>query len=185
VQVIDEGDFPERLLYYLAREFSTALPAGEDYSKLPRTIIISIINFVMYDCAEFDSEFQVLEVKRHTQFSDKFEIIVFELPKLPEVVTAEDEQKLWLALFKADTEEDLEKIKTIGGPVMEQAISAYNSIVISPEFKEYERLRDKARHDEAQAIWNAERRSDERWQGVVAEKDAEIARLRAQLEGQT
>ncbi|MDR0220849.1 MAG: Rpn family recombination-promoting nuclease/putative transposase, partial [Lachnospiraceae bacterium] len=110
---------------------------------------------------------------------------VFELPKLPEVENAEDELKLWLALFKADTEEDLEKIKTIGGPVMEQAISAYNSIVVSPEFKEYERLRDKARHDEAQAIWNAERRgetrSDERWQGVVAEKDALIAELRARL----
>jgi predicted transposase/invertase (TIGR01784 family) len=64
VQVDEEGSFPERLLYYWARDFSTALPAGKDYSKLPRTIVISIINFVMYDCAEFDSEFQVLEAKR-------------------------------------------------------------------------------------------------------------------------
>jgi len=32
------------------------------------------------------------------------------LPKLPEVVDADDELKLWLALFKAETEEELQKI---------------------------------------------------------------------------
>jgi hypothetical protein len=48
-----------------------------------------------------------------------------------------------------------------------------------------ERVRSKARHDEAQAIYNAERKLNEHWQGVVAEvvaeKDAENAELRAQL----
>jgi hypothetical protein len=112
-------------------------------------------------------------------------LIFFELPKLPEVAGAEDELKLWLALFKADTEEELAKIKSLGVDVMDQAIDAYHSVVVSPEFKERERLRAKARHDEAQALHNAERRAekraDERWQGVVAEKDAEIERLRALL----
>jgi predicted transposase/invertase (TIGR01784 family) len=41
---------------------------------------------------------------------------------------------------------------------MNQAINAYREIVVSPEFHEIERLRDKARHDEAQALWNAERK---------------------------
>jgi len=65
------------------------------------------------------------------------------------------------------------------------------------EFAEWERRNAKqietrrvmASHDEAQALKNAERRGEERgeerantkWQGVVADKDAEIARLRAQL----
>jgi hypothetical protein len=52
-----------------------------------------------------------------------------------------------------------------------------------------ERLRSKARHDEAQALYHARlegaRESDEKWQNVVAEvvaeKDAENARLREQL----
>ena len=90
VQVDNEGHYRERTLFYWAREYSTALPAGEDYSKLPRTIIISIINFIQFDCAEFHSEYQVLEVKRHTPLTDKLELVFFELPKLPEVVTAED-----------------------------------------------------------------------------------------------
>jgi hypothetical protein len=108
-------------------------------------------------------------------------LIFFELPKLPEVAGTEDELKLWLALFKADTEEELARIKSLGVNVMEQAIDAYHSVVVSPEFKERERLRDKARHDEAQALHNAQMAEREKWQGVVAEKDAEIERLRALL----
>ena len=34
---------------------------------------------------------------------------------------------------------------------------AYRSITATPEFREMERLRSKARHGEAQALWNAGR----------------------------
>ena len=130
----------------------------------------------------------------------------FELPKLPKTVSAERGMELWLALFKAKTEEDLKKIEGMGVTVMNEAIVAYRHVSASPEFLEMERMRSKALHDEAQAIKNAtlsgerrgERRSEKKWKSVVAdkdaaileknaalaEKDAEIARLRAQLENQ-
>lgn len=38
---------------------------------------------------------------------------------------------------------------------MEQAINAYYTITASPEFREIERLRAKAKHDEAQALHHA------------------------------
>jgi hypothetical protein len=97
---------------------------------------------------------------------------------------------LWLALFKADTEEELEEINALEVPVMSQVIDAYYTITASSEFRERERLWEKARHDEAQALENAEKRgiklgeelgekrSDKKWQSIVAEKDAEIERLR-------
>jgi len=69
---------------------------------------------------------------------------------------------------------------------MSEALQAYRHVAVSDEFKEKERMWAKARHDEAQALYNAERKRDEHWQGViadvVAEKDAENANLRAQLE---
>jgi hypothetical protein len=37
-----------------------------------------------------------------------------------------------------------------------QAIAAYRQITVTEEFRELERLRSKARHDEAQALFNAE-----------------------------
>ena len=75
---------------------------------------------------------------------------------------------------------------------MEQAIGAYQRISVSPAFRELERMRSIARHDEASALGEAEERGREEergvWQGVVAEKDAALAskdaeneRLRAQI----
>ena len=60
--------------------------------------------------------------------------------------------KLWLALFKAETQEELDRIKALEVPIMEQAINAYNTVTVSPEFKELERLRSIARHNEASAL---------------------------------
>ena len=196
IQVENEGNFPERSLFHWARQYSLALPESEDYSKLPRTIIIAIIHFKLFPCKEFHSEYEALEVTRHTRLSDRLNLHIFELPKLPKAISAEMGLELWLALFKAKTEEDLNKIEKMGVPVMNEAIVAYRHVSSSPEFIEMERMRSKALHDEAQALRKAgldgekrgEKRSNKKWQGVVADKEttiaeqaAEIARLRAKL----
>jgi len=160
-------------MLYWAREFSTALSAGQSYSMLPRTIIISIIDFKLFDCKEFHSFFQPLEVTRHTLLSDKMGFHFFELKKLPKDVKEQDALLLWLSLFRAETEEDLEKIKGMGVPAMEQAISAYYSITASEEFREIERMREKARHDEAQALYNAEQKGIQKG---ISERNIEIAK---------
>jgi hypothetical protein len=84
-------------------------------------------------------------------------------------------------------------------PIVTQAIGAYREITVSPEFRELERLRADARHNEASALYHARQETEKsvnaKWQGVVADKDAalagkdvaladrdaEIARLRALL----
>lgn len=174
IQVANEGDYPERVMLYWAREFSTTLPAGQSYSMLPRTIIISIIDFDLFDCTEYHSFFQPLEITRHTLLSDKMGFHFFELRKLPNEVSEKDALLLWLSLFKAETEEDLERIKGMGVPTMEQAVNAYYTITASPEFREVERLREKARHDEAQALHHAK-------QEGISERNIEIARNALQM----
>ena len=47
----------------------------------------------------------------------------------------------------------------MGVQEMSEAITAYHQITVTPEFLEAERLRSKARHDEAQALYNAERKA--------------------------
>ena len=169
VQVNNEGDYQERTLFHWAREYSTSLPAGKGYSMLPRTIVISIINFPLFDCAEYHSEFQPLEVTRHTPLSDKMALHFFELPKIPADISTNSMLLLWLSLFKAETEEELTKIGALEVPVMNQAIDAYYSITASSEFREMERLRAKARHDEAQALHNAEDRGIQKGIAEVAQ----------------
>jgi len=107
------------------------------------------------------------------------------LKKLAPLSDADNGRDLWLKLFNAETEEELTKIEEMGVLFMSEAIMAYRHVAASQEFREMERVRSKARHDEAQAIYNAERKLNEHWQGVVAnvtaEKDARIAELEAQL----
>ena len=157
IQVRDEGDYTERSLYYWARDFSTALKESEAYKTLPRTVIISILAFLHFPCEEFYSEYQILEVKRHTPLTDRLCMVYYELPKLPEITDASDELKLWLTLFNAKTEEDLTKIERFGGSIMEQAIGAYRQVTATDKFKEIERLRSRARHNEASALRHAEK----------------------------
>ena len=200
IQVEDEGNYPERALYNFSRIYSSSLPAGKDYSLLPRTIIISIIDFELFDCEEVHSEFQVLEIKRHTPLTDKCGLHFFELPKMIDVeeIDPNNEKELWLALFNAETEEELEELSKNGGSVMGEAIQAYHGITAKDEFRNLELLRAKIRRDEAQALGNAARKAtvaaDKKWQGVVAEKDtalaeqaklmAEQAKLIAELQAQ-
>ncbi|MDR3295761.1 MAG: Rpn family recombination-promoting nuclease/putative transposase [Clostridiales Family XIII bacterium] len=173
VQVADEHDYAERSLYLWAREYSSALKSGGAYAELPRVVVLSIVDFPMFDAEGFHSEFRPLEVKRGTPLTDRMSLQYFELPKVPE--GADGEIGLWLALFKAKTEEDIMEIQETGVPVMEQAIGAYRAVSASAEFRELERLRELARHNEASALANAERKERAKWQDVVAGKDAALA----------
>jgi predicted transposase/invertase (TIGR01784 family) len=162
LQVRNEGDYPERILYYWAREYSSSLPTSGNYIYLPRTVVISIINFNQLDCKEFHSEFRPLEVTRHELLTDKMSLHFFELPKLPNEISPNNMLLLWLSLFKADTLEELEKIKAMEVPVMEKAINAYHSVTVSPEFRNLEKMRADARYNEAAALRNAEQKAEQK-----------------------
>ena len=75
---------------------------------------------------------------------------------------------------------------------MEEAITACRQITATPEFRELERLREKAAHNEAAALRHARMEEREAWKGVLAGKnaelagkDAEIERLRAELKAKS
>jgi len=195
IQIEDEGNYPERALFHFAKIYSAALPSGNDYSELPRTIIISIIDFELFDCKEVHSEFQLLEVKRHTPLTDKCSLHFFELPKMQEIesIDTDNEKDLWLALFNAETKEELEELSQKGGAIMGEAINAYHGITATEEFRSLEWLRAKTRRDESNALNHARKQGvkqgvkqgakqeREHWQGVVADKDAALADKDAQI----
>ena len=145
-------------------------------------MVISIIDFSLFDCAEFHSEYRALEVTRHTLLTDRFCMHYFELPKLPDDITEDSELNIWLMLFKAKTIEEFKRLEDLEVPFVEQTIEAYRRITATDEFKELERLRALARHNEASALKYAREQEREIWQVVVADKDAEIAVQKAENE---
>jgi len=108
-------------------------------------------------------------------------MLFFEVRKLPKDIDIKSELEIMLSLFRAKTEEELKQLEELEVGIVKEAIGAYREVMVSAEFRELERLRADARHNEASALANAERREREKWQGVVAEKDAENENLRKQL----
>jgi len=172
IQVAKQSYYPIRSLYYWARMFSTALKESGEYATLPPTISINILDFNQFENPDkFQWEFQFRETETHELLTDRAVIRFYELRKLPPLENIESGKELWLKLFNAKTEEDLEEIVKMEVPIMSQAIEAYRHVATTPEFKELERMRSKARHDEAQAMYDL----NMHWQEIVASKDSEIA----------
>ena len=182
VQVKNEGDYPERSLYYWARDFSSGLKQGMTYSELPQTIILNILDFSLFSCQDFHSEFRPLEVTRHDLLTDRMVLHYFELPKLPEELDTSNEQRLWLSLFKAKTIEELEQIKNTGGSMVQDAIQTYNQLSADDKFREMERTKHFAETNWQSSMVSAEKRgyqmAEEKYQSRIAELEAQIAQLK-------
>ena len=182
VQIENRGSFAERLLLYWARIYSNFLPEGGNYVDLPQTVIISILDFTLFkDSDDFHSEFRLLEVTRKIPLTDKQILHFFELPKLPGNIEKDDLLRLWLALFDANTEEDLLMLEKLEVPEVNEAITAYRNVTASQEFLELEFQREKTRLNEASALHNAREQERKLWESVIKEKDAEITENRAVL----
>jgi len=78
----------------------------------------------------------------------------------------------------------MESFKKLGVPIMSEAQQVYCHVAASDKFIQMEKMCSKTRHDEAQALNNAQREEREKLQGVTADKDAEITRLCALLLGE-
>jgi len=68
-----------------------------------------------------------------------------------------------------------------GIAAIHKAIDAYYEIIASPEFQRLERMREDARYNEAAALHHARQQEREKWQSVVADKDAENEQLRSRI----
>ena len=101
IQNTDQKAFyAKRSLYYWARDYSTALPASEHYTILPRTVHISILAFPLFEGHEgYRSEFQLLETSRHKPLTDRLMLQYFELPKLQKPLEECTMLERWLYLL--------------------------------------------------------------------------------------
>ena len=182
IQVRNEGNYCERVMMYWARICGASLPSGNDYAELPQTIIISIIDFILFDWEDVHSEFRVCEMKHHKTLSDKQVYHFFELKKLKGIdqLESSDERDMWLALFNARTEEDLKKLISIGGEIMTEAVEAYKKITATEEYKNLELMRWKRELLEAQVVYAERKRGEEaanaKWAEVVAKKNKDITK---------
>ena len=155
MQVIDEGNWPERSLAYLCRTFDQ-LEKGGDYMVVKETIHIGILNFTPQGFPEklyLDYYFYNLDTAH--KYSDKMSIRVLELNQLDRV--ADDQKKsnlyYWASFFKAKTWEEMwmlaEKDETI-----RECVFTYKELTAD----EKARMQSEAREDYYRRLNWAEKR---------------------------
>jgi predicted transposase/invertase (TIGR01784 family) len=82
MQVLNHEAFEKRVLYNMAKNYSTQLDSGEKYHLLNPVIAITITDFVMFeDLKEYISYFKLIEKREFIEYSDDIELIFIELPK--------------------------------------------------------------------------------------------------------
>ncbi|MCD8097450.1 MAG: Rpn family recombination-promoting nuclease/putative transposase [Lachnospiraceae bacterium] len=179
MQVLDKHDWPDRSLSYLCRNFDH-ISKGKWYTQVCPAIHIGFLNFTPFpgEPPEFYATYQMLNVKSHHVYSDKFRLSVVDLTHT-ELATAEDRKwhiDHWAKLFRATTWEDIKMLAQKYSDISQTAEALY-----ALNAEEDIRLQCQAREDY------------DRWhsmtENLLKEKDATIAdqaaiieELRAQVE---
>lgn len=112
MQVVNEGDWPERSLCYLCRTFDS-LNHGEDYLDVKPAMQIGILNFTLFESdPEFLSNYYFMNSNNHKIYSDKIHLTVLDLTQR-HLATKEDriyQTDLWADFFQATTWEELKML---------------------------------------------------------------------------
>lgn len=155
MQVIDEGNWPERSLAYLCRAFDQ-LDKGEDYMEVKETIHIGILDFTPQGFPQkLYLDYYFYNLNTAHKYSDKMSIRVLQLNQLDKEKNEQKESKLyyWAQLFKAETWEEMwmlaEKDETI-----RECVFTYKELSAD----EKARMQSEARDDYYRRLNGAEKR---------------------------
>ena len=127
MQVANEYNWAERSLSYLCRSYDQ-LYRGQEYEEALPVIHIGFLDFTLHPShPEFYATYQMLNVKNHLLYSDKFTLSVVNLNQI-KMATEEDKAykiDFWAAIFKAKTWEELRVMANDNEYLQEAAESLY------------------------------------------------------------
>ncbi|MGL5066202.1 MAG: Rpn family recombination-promoting nuclease/putative transposase [Sarcina sp.] len=168
IQLRNEKNMIKRTLYYWSKMYEEQLTEGRNYSILNRTVCINILNFDYLENNKFHSMFRLKDVDTDKELSDIMEIHFIEIPKLTEESEEKDMLAAWVEFLKNP---ESEKVRNLENDIKIIREAKDELVKISADKKQramYE-MRQKAIHDEANALYSA--REQGREQGIEQGKE--------------
>ena len=150
----------KRQLFYLSKLYAEDLRRGEDYSRLKKCVGISILDFNRDDSPEYHRVYR-LKDKNGKEYSDILELHVLELNKR---LTGQGEVEDWIRFFNAESEEDLDMIRT-KNPGIQEAIEELRRLSMDNPIRAlYEAHQKKVRDQKArdEYVWDLGREEGHR-----------------------
>ena len=167
------SDMKARTIYSQSKLITEQISAGGKWSSIKRAITIIITDDIfMPEGDRYHNQFRY-RTKDGIEFSDITEINCLDLNKLP---PEDDSTDLWywMKFIKSDDEEDIDMLAT-RSPQMRKAVGVLKELSADEATRMRYEAREKARRDWESMKDDAIREVDEKWQGVVADKDAALA----------
>lgn len=99
MQVAEQEEIKERILYYWGRVYTKQMKAGKSYDALQKTIVILITNFCVkgLEDLEYHTSWKIIEEKyRKIILTNKLDFHIIELPKIIEGSNENDNLLDWL-----------------------------------------------------------------------------------------
>ncbi len=123
LQVLNQGNWPERSMEYLCRSFDQ-VARGRDYLEAMPVVQIGILDFTLFpEVPEFYATYKFMNVKNYWIYSDKVRISVVDLTQIG-LATEEDKSygiDQWARFFIASTWEEV-KMMAKTSESMEEAV---------------------------------------------------------------
>jgi len=135
LQVDKTAHLKNRILYYAARLIGDQLSWGDDYDKLHQVISIVICNHVLLDEEKSYVNRYKLRNDTNKSFTDMLQLVILELPKLPE--TADSVIWPWLRFFTCKSKEEFEMLAQ-QYPDLEKPIFCARKMSLWEKWRDYQ-----------------------------------------------
>ena len=175
MQVRSEKYFGDRILVYWSKMYSKQLDSGESYSKLRPCMVITIVDFDLFEHKDYHSEFGVWDVEHNNKLSDKMVLHFFELNKIPMNIEKNKRKELWLRFIKANSKEEFDMLESTNISGIQKGIQAVYKMSADERTRELIRMRENALHLEATLLEEAREEGEARGEARgEAKKESEI-----------
>lgn len=131
MQVVNQGDYLHRTLYYWAELYGESLHAGDSYSTLSRTITINLLNFKLFQRERMISLYHLQDSQDHHVLTDLMQICFIELTK-PSHLQLPSHLQQWLKFFIIEDKQELQHLSQ-QNPAIGEAFKMLNYISQDPQ----------------------------------------------------
>jgi predicted transposase/invertase (TIGR01784 family) len=170
----------KRIAYYGSKMITEQLGSNDRYENIKQVISIVITeDAFINDSPNYHHRFTMNDPINKVELSDIIEVHTLELCKIP---ADADNVRLcyWLEFINAEGEEELEAVAN-KDPLVKKAVVRLMELSDDEKARMLYEAREKERMDfETWQDW-ARTNEREKWQGVVADKESQIAELEARL----
>ena len=177
MQIAASHQLRDRILRYSSSMITEQVKSGENYTLKKAITILITKDTLIKDSDYYSYRYHLYDKERQSLFSDKLEINILELSKLPEETDSSDLYD-WLMFLKTEREEDYEMLAQ-KNPVFGEAVMVLKVLSADERTRLLAEARDKAVFDERSRLEEAmERvRQEEEVKRINLLREEEVKRI--------